>query len=256
MLADYRSFERLGTFRPTPMIGGSQAIREPWRSTYAHVVQAVGWERLDTLPGTRGLRDFLAKRSLAIFDRMLATGLNVPRASSCGRLFDAVAAALGICRENAQFEGQGAMILEAIVDRACLRDNDPGYEFAVTTDIDSQILVLESAPMWLALFADLAAETPLSRVSARFHRGLAKAVVEMVRRTTASCIGAVTASPRVVLSGGCFQNRVLLEAVTAGLESDGFECLSHRSVPTNDGGVALGQAAIAAARHLLPAQSA
>lgn len=254
LLASYRSYRRLGTFKPTAMIGGTQAIREPWRNTYAHIVEALGWARFSTLYRELDLCQYLLEKPLDTFDEMLARGLNVPLASSCGRLFDAVCAALGIRRAEAQFEGQAAMELEAIADRDALRSIDgfAGYPFATSTDRAAGIPTLDPAPMWVAMLADLAAGVPASLISARFHRGLARAVVEMVQRVAGTHANGRTRPRVVALSGGCFQNRILMEEVTAGVVAAGFECLSHREVPSNDGGVALGQAAIAMARRMPP----
>ena len=114
--ADYRGFERLAALKPVAMIGGAQAMREPWRNTYAHLIAAFGWNdfeaRFDGLELTR----YLAGKPRPTIDRMLANGINVPLASSCGRLFDAVAAAVGLCPDVAMFEGQAAMELEDLID--------------------------------------------------------------------------------------------------------------------------------------------
>ncbi|MCU0543615.1 MAG: carbamoyltransferase HypF [Oscillatoriaceae cyanobacterium Prado104] len=113
LLADYRQFERLGYLKPVAMLGGEQAIYQPWRNTYAHLKAAGAWTQWQP-DETLELFGFLAKQPLATFDRLLATGMNSPLASSCGRLFDAVAAALGICRDRSSYEGQGAIALEAM----------------------------------------------------------------------------------------------------------------------------------------------
>jgi hydrogenase maturation protein HypF len=188
----------------------------------------------------------LAARPLAMLDAMIAKGINAPLASSCGRLFDAVAAALGICVERQAYEGEAAARLEAIVDERTLRDEDEAraYPFALETHDSDGLAILEPRPMWVALLADLADEASAPIVAARFHKGLAAAIVAMARKL------AEQSRPRfdtVALSGGCFQNRMLFEEVQRRLEADGFEVLTHSRVPANDGGLALGQAAIAAA---------
>jgi len=178
---------------------------------------------------------------------MLETGLNVPLASSCGRLFDAVAAALGLCADRAIFEGQGAMELEALVEPGQGSDESP-YPFALAKQ-PGGIIHLESAPMWLALLEDLSQNTSPARIAARFHYGLARGIRDMValiRETSANAIAVNT----IALSGGCFQNKVLLEEIVRLLNADGLTCLLHAKVPTNDGGLALGQVAIAAARNI------
>jgi hydrogenase maturation protein HypF len=246
LLADYRRFSRLAHLRPLPMPGGAQAVREPWRSAYAHIRAALGWERFAREYRRLELRADLQKRPLAPLDAMLAKSLNCPLSSSCGRLFDAVAAALGICRDQATYEGQAAIELEALIDDAALSAAGAGYPFALV--VEGGRIVLDSAPMWSALLPQLADATPAPIIAARFHLGLADATVGVVQ--------ALRSPPErerfetVALTGGAFQNRLLFERISAALRERGLTVLGHRQVPTNDGGLALGQAAVAAARAL------
>jgi len=166
-------------------------------------------------------------------------------ASSCGRLFDAVAAALGLCADQAIFEGQGAMELEALAEPA----TESPYSFAITEQADSGLLYLDSLPMWEGLLEDIGSQTPVARMAARFHYGLARGLRDLVARLRTT-IAAGASLNTIALSGGCFQNKILLEEVVRLLEADGLSCLLHAKVPTNDGGLSLGQAAIAAARHI------
>jgi len=242
LLADYRGYRRMAAFKPVAMVGGVQAIREPWRNTYAHLVAGIGWTEFTEKFSSLELYRYLLTKPLSTVDRMLERGINVPLASSCGRLFDAVAAALGLCADHALFEGQGAMELEALAER--WPSNAEPYSFAITEQ-DGGLLHLESFPMWYALLEDLGRKAPLGQIAARFHRGLAKAI----RDTVAHIRGSISLNT-VALTGGCFQNKLLLEEVVRLLEADGLSCLLHGKVPTNDGGLALGQAAIAAARHI------
>jgi hydrogenase maturation protein HypF len=230
------------------MVGGVQSIREPWRNTYAHLVAGPGWTNFVEKYSRLSLHQYLTNKPLRTIDRMLETRLNVPLASSCGRLFDAVAAALGLCADRALFEGQGAMELEAMAESYRLSDVEAPYAFAITEQ-PGGLLYLDSSPMWEALLEDLGQQSPVARIALRFHYGLAKAIREMIARLREP--GAAGASAdTIALSGGCFQNKLLFEEVVRLLESDGLTCLSHAKVPTNDGGIALGQAAIAAARYL------
>lgn len=248
LLADYRGYQRLAAFKPVAMVGGVQAIREPWRNTYAHLVAGPGWTDFVEKYSRLSLHQYLTTKPLRTIDRMLETRLNVPLASSCGRLFDAVAAALGLCADHALFEGQGAMELEAVAESYRLSDDEAPYAFAITEQ-PGGLLYLDSSPMWEALLEDLGQQSPVARIALRFHYGLAKAIRDMIARLREP--GAAGASAdTVALSGGCFQNKLLFEEVVRLLESDGLSCLSHAKVPTNDGGIALGQAAIAAARYL------
>ena len=248
LLADYRGYRRLAAFKPVAMVGGVQSIREPWRNTYAHLVAGPGWIQFAEKYSTLDLYQYLTMKPLRTIDRMLETGLNVPLASSCGRLFDAVAAALGLCADRAMFEGQGAMELEALAESYRLSDDETPYLFSIT-EPPSGLLYLDSSPMWEALLEDLVQQSPVARIAARFHFGLAQGIRDMIAHLREP--GAAGASVNTVaLSGGCFQNKLLFEEVVRLLESDGLTCLSQAKVPTNDGGLALGQAAIAAARYL------
>ena len=249
-VCDYRRFERRGTFKPVALLGGAQAMREPWRNTYAHLMAEMGWPAFAMNYGEFELFRFLDAKPRELLDAMLAKGLNAPLASSCGRLFDAVAAAVGLCREQAAYEGQGAVLLEAQVDAEVLEHEDEqlGYPFAIPRLKASRLPYIEPLAMWSALLGDLVLDTPVPVMAARFHKGLAKAIVTMVDKLA----HADEAAPlrTVALSGGVFQNRVLFERVGRLLRERGYTVLSHRLVPCNDGGLALGQAAVAAARHL------
>jgi hydrogenase maturation protein HypF len=252
-VADYRTFDRRGTFKPVALLGGEQAMREPWRNTYAHLMAEMKWPTLAMNYGELELFAFLAAKPRALLDGMLQKQVNSPLASSCGRLFDAVAAAVGLCREHAAYEGQGAVELEAAVDAdvLCHEDDELGYPFGIPRLKGSNLHYIEPLAMWAALLGDLILETPVSTMAARFHKGLAAAIARMVDKV------AVSHDPdrplrHVALSGGVFQNRILLERVSARLRSEGYTVLMHGHVPCNDGGLALGQAAVAAARALRP----
>jgi hydrogenase maturation protein HypF len=247
--ADYLDFTRLAAFKPVAMIGGAQAIYQPWRNTYAHLLAAFGWEGFLAEFGELELARYLATKPRVTIDRMLASDMNVPRASSCGRLFDAVAAAAGHCRSRVLFEGQAAMEFEELVDeeaRAAARSRGI-YNFAWSRS-DAGLKILEPRPMWRALLQDLRAKTPIPVISARFHLGLAVAVADMaVQLATESSFPPIDT---IVLTGGCFQNRLLFESCVSRIEESGLTCLSQSQVPMNDGGLALGQAVIAAAREI------
>lgn len=251
LLADYRTYQRVGTLKPVAVPGGAQAIREPWRNTYAHLVAAIGWKECAGRFASIDLCRYLDQKPLQTVDRMLERGLNSPLSTSCGRLFDAVAAAVGLCPDRALFEGQAAMELEAEAQKWLLdgRSGETPYLFGIRRDEDDDRFYIDPTELWLALLEDLRNETPVPCIAARFHQGLAAAICETVgqiRSIRALGEGITTA----VLSGGCFQNRLLLEEVVRRLESSGLGCLVHARVPANDGGLALGQAAIAAARAL------
>lgn len=253
LLADYAGYQRLGTFRPVAMPGAAQASREPWRNLYAHLMAAMGWEQLEQDFAGLETCAYLAAKPRATLDAMIARNVNSPLASSCGRLFDAAAAALGLSRERQDYEGQAAAQLESAVDLEALR-RDPdnlAYAVEIATLSGSWLACIEPRPMWRELLEDLKRRTRPSLIAARFHKGLAMGVAAMAERlawTDGHQPGTERRFDTVALSGGCFQNRVLLEETIRRLEAAGFSVLTHAAVPANDGGLALGQAAVAAAR--------
>jgi hydrogenase maturation protein HypF len=252
LLADYRRFERLATFKPVPMLGGAQAAREPWRNLYAHLMAEIGWPAFAMNFSQLEVHAYLAGKPRALLDAMMKNSISAPLASSCGRLFDAVAAALNLCRERQAYEGEAAARLEALVDEDTLREeNDTlGYPLTIPNLRGSGLPYVEPLAMWNAILGDLILQTPTPIMSARFHKGLAKAIVAMTKKLARQYDLTEPRFATVALSGGCFQNRILFEEVSRRLKLEGFKVLSHAQVPANDGGLALGQAAIGAA-HLI-----
>jgi hydrogenase maturation protein HypF len=241
LLADYVSAERLTTFTPVPLLGGARAMREPWRNAFAHLSQFIGWDDLLRQYPDLAVTRQLAARPVATLQAMMASGLNAPPASSAGRLFDAVAAALGISPEACAYEGQAAIALEALAATALAEPGD-GYTGEI---VAGPIEMISWAAMWRVLLADLARGVETARIAARFHAGLALTLTSLAARL-ADNRGVDT----VVLGGGVFQNRLLLEALTGSLDARGLRVLSPRLLPANDGGISLGQATIAAARAI------
>jgi len=248
LAGDYHHVTRLGTFKPVAMLGGSQAIKEPWRNTYAHLVAGMGWAQFAMNYHGLPLFHYLEQKPRSMLDQMLAKNVNSPLASSCGRLFDAVAAAMGICQDRILYEGQAAMELEAMVNLATLEleDEDVAYSFSISPLRGFQPLCIEPLAMWEAFLGDLALGTPRPVMAARFHKGLANAICAMVNICSQTS-DSQRAYHTVALSGGVFQNKVLFELVHQKLSREGFTVLSHHEVPMNDGGLALGQAVVAAA---------
>jgi hydrogenase maturation protein HypF len=242
LVADYSGYRRVGRLALTPMPGGVKAILEPWRCTYAQLRTHLGWDSVRECYGGLELLGWLDRRPLPVLEQMMASGLNTPLTSSAGRLFDAVAAALGLCRETIAYEGQAAVELEALARRAWPREG--GYPFGVGAV--EGVEVIDPAPMWAAVLDDLAVGADPALIAARFHRGFADVLAELAGRLCLD-LGLRT----VALSGGVFQNRTLLEALSGDLREGGLSVLGHRRVPTNDGGISLGQAAVASARALL-----
>ncbi|MBU6450375.1 MAG: carbamoyltransferase HypF [Cyanobacteria bacterium REEB67] len=254
LFCDYYDFERLGTFKPVAMLGGAQAMREPWRNTYAHIMAEIGWPRYLMDYEDLDLTAFLLKKALPTFASMLQSGTNSPQASSCGRLFDAVAAAVGICREEASYEGQAAIELEAIACALELENPDEEliYPFSIPRLKDSHLPYIEPIGAWQGILGDLIVGTSAAVISARFHKSLARVIANMAIKLSTSP-GAEGDEERrfdtVVLTGGVFQNQLLSQLTGQRLVKHGFKVLTHTAVPANDGGLALGQALIAAARN-------
>jgi hydrogenase maturation protein HypF len=248
LLANYVDYHRLARLKPVAMPGGAQAVREPWRNLYAHLVEAIGWDRLATWSPRLELCAHLRSKPRALLDTMIARHMNAPQASSCGRLFDAVAAALCICRERQAYEGEAAMRLEALAEMDRSDDAAAAYPFAIVA-VPGSLIEIDPAPMWNLLLADLARGLPASNMALRFHQGLSAAVVETAKRLARRDTDAPPFQA-VALSGGCFQNRILFESVATQLRAAGFVVLTHTEVPANDGGLSLGQAAVSAARLL------
>jgi len=233
LVADLVGFERVGHLECVPLPGGEAAVREPWRMAAAFLRAAYGvtMDGLD-LDFTRRL-DQAAWR---ILTAAIESGLNAPLTSSAGRLFDAVASLLGI-RDTVEFEAQGAMELEACAT------GEPGRLYSTGVLVDHDRFVVRTSDLIRAVVEDLLGGVACGQIAARFHASLAAVITDACSR-----IRQRTDLGRVALSGGVFQNCCLLQAAVAGLERAGFEVYTHRQVPPNDGGLALGQAAIAAAR--------
>jgi hydrogenase maturation protein HypF len=222
-LADYR---RVGHLRYVPLPGGAAAVREPWRMAAVYLDAAFGGDA----PELGVVRTREAQWSPIL--KMAHAGLNAPLASSAGRLFDAAAAICGI-REEASYEGQAAAELEQLADPVTTRSYPCSYR-------DGE---LDGVELVAALARDVASGRPPSEAAAAFHSGLAAALVRAcIVIRDAEGIGVVA------LSGGTWQNALLLERVRRGLEDDGFEVLTHHRVPPNDGGISLGQAVVANAQ--------
>jgi hydrogenase maturation protein HypF len=248
LLADYRSFQRVAKFPSIAMLGGTQAIYQPWRNTYAHLIATFGWEELRLNYGDLELVSFLTDQPRSLLDRMLTTGINSPLASSAGRLFDAVAAALGICRSHCSYEGQGAITLESMATEflAAKSGQQSAEKNAYPCPIKrppGEPLTLGFRPLWQSLLQDLQQGLSQPEIAARFHLGLAHAIVNLTLelRQQYPC-------DRVALTGGVFQNALLQQQVKQHLSRSGFTVLTHHLVPSNDGGLSLGQGTIAAVR--------
>jgi hydrogenase maturation protein HypF len=230
------------------MPGGAKCMREPWRNALAHILAEMGWPAFALNFAGTPLYDFLRGKPHETIAAMIRSGVNSPLASSCGRLFDAVAAAIGVCPDEVFHEGEAAIRLEALVGAEDLSavEEDLAYPFGIPKLKSSGLPYIEPLMMWQALLGDLYEGAPAAVMAARFHKGLARAVAMMASKL--SFDGDIRLTRRVALSGGVFQNRWFTEELTRRLEADGFEVLQHAKFPSNDGGLSLGQATVAAAR--------
>lgn len=234
MLADYQGFQRLASFQPIPMPGGNKAMYEPWRNTFAYLTTALDWDQIQQQYAELELIHFLQQKPLNNLQIMLDKQINSPLASSAGRLFDAVAAAIGICREHASFEGQAAMELQAAAQpHIHEQENRVVYPF----EMHGQ--QLSWAPLWLALLDDLYQGTPPDIIAARFHISVAAAVA-----TIATSLCSQHGIHKVVLGGGVFQNSILLKYTNKYILKQQIEVIVSSNLPVNDGGLSLGQGAI------------
>jgi hydrogenase maturation protein HypF len=225
-VAGFARAERVAHLEYMPMPGGVKAIREPWRMAMIYLRRALGDDVFDSD------LDFvkrLDRRASAALRRMATTGLNSPETSSMGRLFDAVSSLVGV-RDVARYEGQAAIELETLADGG----QEGGYEFSCCGEI------IGPAPVIRDIVTDLVRRVPAPVIAAKFHNAVASLILEVARR-----IRDERELHRVALSGGVFQNRLLLNRAIRLLEAAGFEVFTHTRVPPNDGGVALGQAVVA-----------
>ncbi len=238
LLGDASGFSRVAHLRPFRLLGGDAAVYEPRRVALALLCEMYGDAALE-MDDLAPVRSFsLSERHL--LGRMLARGVNAPVTTSAGRLFDGVAALIGL-QQEVSFEGQAAMALEFAADA---RENG-AYPLVLkkdggrTTTAQDAPSVLDWQPLVEAILIDLRHGVDRGCISARFHNALVDGMIDV-----AHAVG----QPRVALTGGCFQNRLLTERAADRLERAGFEVLLHRLVPPNDGGISLGQIAVAAAR--------
>jgi hydrogenase maturation protein HypF len=232
LVASMDACRRVGHLRPVALPGGSAAIREPWRMAVSWTHAAMGADQ------AHGLR--LDDRTPALID-LIERGPGLTT-TSMGRLFDAVAALIGV-RRRITYEGQAAIELEALANRAA----SVGVAYPVALEWSGDILVLDPSPLIAAVISAMEKGEKGSQVAASFHEGVAagavSAAVQLARRHGMNT---------VALSGGVFQNGRLTRLVVAGLEAEGLDVLTHHQVPANDGGISIGQAAIASTAAAVP----
>ncbi|MEG4940633.1 carbamoyltransferase HypF [Microcoleus sp. F4-D5] len=230
-------FERTAHLRSFPLPGGEQAVKEPRRCALGLLYECFGnraFEMLELAP----LQAF-SEQELKVLQTILQRGLNTPKTSSAGRLFDAIAALLGLCQQ-ASFEGQAAMQLEFAANGFKTHE---AYPHELLCPAYSP-MILDYSPMLNAILDDIHEQISPEIVAAKFHNTLIEGMVAIANRVGVE---------QIVLTGGCFQNRYLLERAIAQLKTEGFSIYWHHRIPTNDGGIAAGQ--IMAALRALQNQS-
>lgn len=242
LLGDESGYERVGSIAPFIHAGGDIASREGWRIAYSMISTALGSEAANRIGETLGLGDEKGRQSI---DFMLGNNINTVKSTSAGRLFDAVSAVLGI-KSASTFEGEASMALQFAAERAEAQGISLAPYEGRLMNIDEEQFELCTDTLLMELAARSLADQDTDQLAYFFHKALADMIV------IACCYQRTRCEVNVVaLSGGVFQNLLLLRLVDDGLEREGFKVLKHGVVPTNDGGIALGQAAagIAALRN-------
>jgi hydrogenase maturation protein HypF len=235
MIADYQGFDRTGHLEYLPLPGGPLAIKKPYRTAIGYLT-ALGIEIDRQLPFLKNVDP----GEIDIIRGQIERSVNTPLSSSMGRLFDAVSALIGV-RGVIEYEAQAAIDLETLASKAV--SESARYPFLITKHDELKIIKLHD--LFAAIVNDLHNHTPRPRIAARFHNTVAQMVLEMCQK-----ISPRTSINRVALSGGVFQNRLLLRKTIALLEEAGLQVYIHRQVPCNDGGISLGQVVIADATSL------
>lgn len=244
LFGGYQDATRVARLRHLPLLGGDQAVREPIRTGFALALDAFG--DADAACAAFPLLRTLDGQQQHVYATMARRGINAPPTSSMGRLFDAVAALLGVCA-TAEYEAQGPIELEGLLARdLTMAEPDPRYRFAAN-DLDD-LVELDPRPVVRAIAEDLAAGVGVPTISRRFHSAVVELVVDRCSRERDS--RALPTDVDVVLSGGVFLNEFLLVNCLVELRAAGFRAHCQRQVPTNDGGIALGQVMVANARLL------
>jgi hydrogenase maturation protein HypF len=231
LLADCKDFKRAGHFEYIPLPGGAAAIKKPYRLALSYLYTLLGEDfSLDGLPLAG-----LDPAEIEIIKKQLKRKINSPLASSAGRLFDAVSALAGV-RGEIDYEAQAAIELEM---RAYGKIDKAGA-YPCSIENEGGMGVVKLKELLMAVVEDVRNRVPVPEISLKFHHTVAEIIVAMCQ-----LIAKESKIKRVGLSGGVFQNRLLLKLATSALEREGFEVLTHRLVPANDGGISLGQAVVA-----------
>jgi hydrogenase maturation protein HypF len=233
MVADRQDFKRMGQFEYVPMPGGAAAIKKPYRMALSYLYSLLGDDfSLEGLPLVN-----LNPNETAIIKQQLQKRINCPLTSSAGRLFDAVAALVGLSGE-VSYEAQAAIALEMQAPERFVRTKINFYPYSFKEQ--HGVTIVKLGELFSAIVADVKNKVGVSIISLKLHQTIAGITSDMCRKISHN-----TGLKQVILSGGVFQNRILLRLTTAGLRKAGFQVFTHHLVPCNDGGLSLGQAIIA-----------
>jgi len=233
LLADWHSFRRAGHLEYVPLPGGAAAIKKPYRMALSYLYTLLGEDfSLAGLPLSH-----LDPVELDLIKQQIKRGINSPLTSSAGRLFDAVSALAGV-RGEIDYEAQAAIELEMLAPDEADALGTSSYPFSIVEHQEMQVVKLDKLVSMIV--QDIKNQAPVPVISLKFHNTMAQIITKMCQ-----LIAKETGITQVALSGGVFQNRLLLKLATAVLQGEGFRVLTHRLVPCNDGGISLGQAVIA-----------
>ena len=239
-LFNYQYCRRFASFESIPLLGANLAITEPWRSAYAHLFSLGDFKLLSSRYQHLDLFGYFRTKPEQVLGQMMEKKINSPSASSAGRLFDAVAATLNVCREKISHEGQAATELQALAESAVTEQLPPAYPFEIKQRKTLQEVAW--AGMWRALLADIDTGVDKTRIALRFHVTLVAVIVTVIDNQLGE-----NKKIKMALSGGVFQNRLLLSMLKSELQTRGLSVYLPLKIPCNDSSISVGQAAVAIA---------
>ncbi|SFV77368.1 [NiFe] hydrogenase metallocenter assembly protein HypF [hydrothermal vent metagenome] len=232
LLANYLGFNRVAQFEQTALLGGDKATNEPWRMAYAYFKK----HRLPT-------DEWFIDKPVEAFDALLDSNMPLNYTSSVGRLFDAVAYVLGICNQQISYEAQAAIELENLANDCLQPDQHRAYDFEL--GLVSGHYIINTDKLWVAILEDLNSNVDRADIAYKFHLSLGKLLVKSVLKLRQEHSFDI-----VVLSGGVFNNKLLLELIQGLFDKiNNMTLLIPSQIPLGDGGISLGQAAVCAARE-------
>ncbi len=248
IIADYRDFKRLAHLKYVPLPGGEKAIKEPWRMALSWLKHAqIDWSEdlppvmyIGKADKNNDVYQYSGAKLLEALNHQIDNQINCPLTSSMGRLFDAVSSLIGVC-QIVSYEAQASIEMEALVDQCFVEP----YKYTISTENDAidEVMIIDPTPMFQGIVSDIRSKRGTGTIASRFHFTIAHIIKDVILS-----LSKIQNTSKVILSGGVWQNRILLEQTITLLNSLGFEVYTHQRVPCNDGGLAFGQAIIAAYR--------